>query len=50
MLIRFIPSNIFLDLTGARPTSVIAVVIFGILFGIAALMVSRKIRKGGEHL
>jgi L-cystine uptake protein TcyP (sodium:dicarboxylate symporter family) len=41
MLIRFIPSNIFLDLTGARPTSVIAVVIFGILFGIASLMVSR---------
>jgi hypothetical protein len=40
MLVRFIPSNIFHDLTGARPTSVIAVVIFGILFGIAALLVS----------
>ena len=42
MLIRFIPSNIFHDLTGARPTSVIAVVLFGILFGIAALLVSKE--------
>jgi L-cystine uptake protein TcyP (sodium:dicarboxylate symporter family) len=42
MLIRFIPNNIFRDLTGARPTSVIAVVIFGILFGIAALLVSAE--------
>jgi len=42
MLVRFIPSNVFHDLTGARPTSVIAVVIFGILFGIAALLVSAE--------
>ena len=42
MLIRFVPSNIFYDLTGARPTSIIAVVIFGILFGIAALLVSKE--------
>jgi L-cystine uptake protein TcyP (sodium:dicarboxylate symporter family) len=42
MLISFLPSNIFLDLTGARPTSVIAVVLFGILFGIAALLVSAE--------
>jgi L-cystine uptake protein TcyP (sodium:dicarboxylate symporter family) len=42
MLVRFIPSNVFYDLTGARPTSIIAVVIFGILFGIAALMVSNE--------
>lgn len=42
MLVRFIPSNIFSDLTGARPTSVIAVVIFGILFGISALMVAKE--------
>ncbi len=41
MLVRFIPSNIFQDLTGARPTSIISVVIFGILFGIAALLVAR---------
>ena len=50
MLVRFIPSNIFLDLTGARPTSVIAVVIFGILFGIAALMVSREDPEKAESI
>jgi uncharacterized protein len=42
MLLRFIPSNVFYDLTGARPTSVIAVVLFGILFGIAALQVAKE--------
>ncbi len=42
MLVRFIPSNIFYDLTGARPTSVIAVVLFGIMFGVAALLVSAE--------
>lgn len=36
MLISFIPTNPFADLTGARSTSIIAVVIFGILSGIAA--------------
>ena len=36
------PSNIFYDLTGARPTSVIAVVLFGIMFGVAALLVSAE--------
>jgi L-cystine uptake protein TcyP (sodium:dicarboxylate symporter family) len=50
MLIRFVPSNIFLDLTGARPTSVIAVVIFGILFGIAALLVARDDPATGERI
>ena len=42
MLVRFVPRNIFHDLTGARPTSIIAVVVFGILFGIAALLVSKE--------
>ena len=37
ILLSFIPQNIFSDLTGARPTSIIAVVIFGILTGIAGL-------------
>ncbi|MGG5575557.1 L-cystine transporter [Vibrio diazotrophicus] len=36
MLISFIPTNPFADLTGARSTSIIAVVIFGVLSGIAA--------------
>ena len=42
MLVRFVPSNIFYDLTGARPTSVIAVVVFGIRFGIATLLVAQE--------
>jgi L-cystine uptake protein TcyP (sodium:dicarboxylate symporter family) len=50
MLVRFIPSNIFEDLTGARDTSIIAVVIFGILFGIAALGVGRENPARGEAI
>jgi hypothetical protein len=50
MLVRFIPSNVFLDLTGARPTSIIAVVIFGILFGIAALQVGKEDPARGEAI
>jgi L-cystine uptake protein TcyP (sodium:dicarboxylate symporter family) len=50
MLVRFIPSNIFEDLTGARPTSIIAVVIFGILFGIAALAVGKDDPEKGEAI
>ena len=50
MLVRFIPSNIFSDLTGARPTSIIAVVIFGILFGLAALRVAKEDPARGEKL
>jgi len=50
MLVRFIPANIFHDLTGARPTSIIAVVIFGILFGIAALAVGRDDAARGDSI
>ena len=50
MLVRFIPSNIFSDLTGARPTSIIAVVIFGILFGLAALGVAKEDPVRGDKL
>jgi|TARA_R100000005_G_scaffold68663_1_gene36568 hypothetical protein len=42
MLVRFVPANVFYDLTEARPTSIIAVVLFGILFGVAALQVARS--------
>ncbi|GAA0605761.1 L-cystine transporter [Virgibacillus siamensis] len=38
----FIPSNIFLDMTQQRPTSVIAIVIFSIIVGIAVLGLRRK--------
>lgn len=50
MLVRFIPANIFEDLTGVRPTSIIAVVIFGILFGVAALAVGREDPARGEAI
>ncbi|MEX2469839.1 MAG: cation:dicarboxylase symporter family transporter [Pseudohongiellaceae bacterium] len=50
LLVSFIPSNIFYDLTEARSTSIIAVVIFGLLFGIAALLVSEENAEHGKRL
>ncbi|NLG68467.1 MAG: cation:dicarboxylase symporter family transporter, partial [Firmicutes bacterium] len=41
-LLELIPTNPFLDLTGARPTSVIGVVIFAGLLGLAYLGVKRR--------
>jgi L-cystine uptake protein TcyP (sodium:dicarboxylate symporter family) len=41
-ILSFIPSNIFFDMTGERPTSVIAVVIFSMIVGIAVLGLRRK--------
>ncbi|RKQ31517.1 L-cystine transporter [Oceanobacillus halophilus] len=41
-ILNFIPNNIFLDMTGDRPTSTIAVVLFSIIVGIAVLGVRRK--------
>ncbi|WP_141604501.1 L-cystine transporter [Terrilactibacillus laevilacticus] len=41
-ILELIPSNPFQDLTGARPTSTIAVVIFAAFIGIAYLGVKRK--------
>lgn len=49
MLLRFVPSNIFEDLAGARPTSV-AVALFGILFGIAALQVGKDDPRRGAAI
>jgi L-cystine uptake protein TcyP (sodium:dicarboxylate symporter family) len=42
MILSFIPSNPFLDLTGARDTSTIAVVIFSMFIGIAATGIADK--------
>lgn len=42
MLLSFIPANPFLDLTGARKTSTIAVVIFAVFIGIAATGIHAK--------
>lgn len=41
-ILNFIPSNIFLDMTQQRSTSVIAVVIFSIIVGIAVLGLRKK--------
>lgn len=41
-ILNFIPSNIFLDMTGERPTSVISVVIFSMIVGVAVLGLRRK--------
>lgn len=42
MILAMIPSNIFSDLTGASPTSVISVVIFSVIAGMAFMGVRRK--------
>ena len=49
MIVSFIPQNIFADLAGLRSTSVIAVVIFGILLGIAGLLLSRDLPEQGKQ-
>lgn len=47
-IIELFPGNPFQDLTGARPTSTIAVVIFAAFIGIAYLGVRRKDPEHGE--
>ncbi|GAA4649919.1 L-cystine transporter [Kistimonas scapharcae] len=42
LLVSFIPDNIFLDLTGARQTSVIGVVIFAMLIGFVVVSMARE--------
>jgi uncharacterized protein len=42
MILSFIPSNPFLDMTGARKTSTIAVVIFSIFVGLAGIGLAAK--------
>ncbi|MCA1248414.1 L-cystine transporter [Massilia sp. MS-15] len=42
MLLSFIPANPFLDMTGARKTSTIAVVVFAIFIGISATGIAGK--------
>lgn len=47
-ILSFFPSNPFADLTGSRPTSTIAVVIFAAFIGMAYLGVKRKQPEQGE--
>ena len=42
MILSFIPANPFLDLTGARKTSTIAVVLFSIFIGVSATGIAAK--------
>ena len=42
MILCFIPANPFLDMTGARKTSTIAVVLFSIFIGVSATGIAAK--------
>lgn len=50
LLTSFVPRNIFSDLAGSRDTSIIAVVVFGLLLGIAALLVAEENKEHGERI
>jgi uncharacterized protein len=50
LLVEFIPTNIFSDLAGARSMSIIGVVVFGLIFGIAALLVSEDNAEQGTRI
>ncbi len=50
LLVSFIPTNIFSDLSGARSMSIIGVVVFGLIFGIAALLVSEEDAAHGQRI
>lgn len=50
MLLSFIPKNPFLELTGANPTSIISVVLFSALLGVAALSLSKEDHALGERI
>ena len=50
ILISFLPTNIFADLSGTRPTSIIAVAIFGMLVGTAGLYVRAQSSVLGERI
>ncbi|MBS6490160.1 MAG: cation:dicarboxylase symporter family transporter, partial [Citrobacter freundii] len=50
LVTSLIPTNIFLDLTGARSVSVIGIVIFTLLAGVALLKVKQDAPQEGEKL
>lgn len=50
LLVSFVPVNIFADLSGTRDVSIIAVVVFGLLFGIAALLVCQEDAQRAEGI
>ena len=50
LLTSMVSTNIFRDLSQDRSISIIAVVIFGLLFGISALLVGQEDRTHGERI
>ena len=50
LLVSFVPQNIFSDLAGARSISIIAVVVFGLLMGIASLLVAEESKEHGARI
>lgn len=50
LITSFVPRNIFADLAGTRSISIIAVVIFGLLLGIASLLVAEENKEHGERI
>jgi L-cystine uptake protein TcyP (sodium:dicarboxylate symporter family) len=50
LLLSFIPTNPFADLAGSRPTSMIAVVVFAALLGMAALGLRRSDPEAGRRV
>lgn len=50
LITSLIPTNLFLDLTGARSVSVIGIVIFTLLAGIALLKVKKEAPEQGERI
>ncbi|QLB13927.1 hypothetical protein EV697_10388 [Bisgaardia hudsonensis] len=50
MLLSFIPRNPFAELTGANATSIISVVIFSALLGVASLSLAKEDKDLGERI
>lgn len=50
LLVSFVPTNVFSDLAGHRSMSIIGVVVFGLIFGIAALLVSEENAEQGSRI
>ncbi len=50
LLTNMVPRNIFADFSEDRPTSIIAVAIFGMIFGVAALLVSEEDKTHAQRI
>ncbi|WP_116472377.1 L-cystine transporter [Zobellella maritima] len=50
LLVSFVPRNPFADMTGASPTSIIGVVIFGVFLGLAALQLLKDSPEQGKRV